>query len=109
MEKTARIGGFDVARMLAVGMLFAAVARWPYGFYTLLRWTVSLVAIYGAFRAFETGRKAWMWVFVVMAVLFNPLAPAHLARSTWAPVDIAAAVVILLSFLQVKSAKAPRT
>jgi hypothetical protein len=108
MEKTARIGGFDIARTLAVGMLFAAVARWPYGFYTMLRWTVCLVAVYGAFRAFEIGRRAWMWLFVVMAALFNPLAPVHLARSTWAPVDIAAAIVILLSFLQVNSARGPR-
>ncbi|MBI3666357.1 MAG: hypothetical protein HY236_09055 [Acidobacteria bacterium] len=104
----ARLTGFDIARVLAAGMLFLAFGRWPYGYYTILRWAVCTVAVFSAFQAFAVARKAWTWIFGTMAVVFNPLAPIYLARRIWTPLDIAAAVVLVLSIPSLRTPGASR-
>jgi hypothetical protein len=42
-------------------------------------------------------RAAWTWVFGLLAVLFNPLAPVHLQRATWQIVDSGAIGVIVIA------------
>jgi hypothetical protein len=78
-------------------MLFGAVADLPYDYYTLLRWLVSGVAAYGAFLAKTNGSDGWLWSFLIIAVLFNPIVPVHLTRQTWAPIDVGTGVVMLIS------------
>jgi hypothetical protein len=35
------------------------------------------------------------WVFIGVAILFNPRAPVYLQRSTWRPIDIVCAIAFL--------------
>jgi len=42
-------------------------------------------------------RVAWTWIFAVLAVLFNPIAPVHLQRATWQVVDAGAIIVTVLA------------
>ena len=79
-------------------MLFAAQGNgWPYGYFVLLRWVVCAAACLIAFVAQAWRRSEVAIVFGFVAILFNPIAPVYLNRSTWAPIDLAAAVVFLLS------------
>jgi hypothetical protein len=78
-------------------LLLALAPGLPYAYVQLLRWAVTGVAGYGAYRAMETGRTTWLWVMVSLAILFNPIAPIRLGRATWQVVDLAAAVVFLCS------------
>jgi len=66
-------------------------------FYTLLRWVCCAVFAYSGFTAFQMKRVAWTWIFGVLAVLFNPLAPVYLQRATWQIIDWAAIVVIVIA------------
>jgi hypothetical protein len=68
-------------------LISAAVGRHPYSFYTLLRWICCAVFVYSAFTAHERNRVPWVWIFGVLAVLFNPIVPVHLQRDTWQIVD----------------------
>jgi hypothetical protein len=63
-------------------------------FYTLLRWACCIAFAYSAVRAFQIGRASWTWIFAVLAVLFNPIAPIHLQRATWQVIDGAALAVL---------------
>jgi hypothetical protein len=56
-------------------------------FYTLLRWICCAAFAYSAFTAFQMKRVTWTWIFAILAVLFNPLAPVHLQRDTWQILD----------------------
>ena len=76
-------------------LLLAALAPWPYGYYKLLRWLVCSVASFLAFRFTESGRVGHAWTWGAIAVLFNPLIPVHLDRTTWNVADITVAVVLL--------------
>jgi hypothetical protein len=93
------IDGFAIARVIAAGALFLAVRRWPYGYYSVLRWAVCIIGAYGAHRAFNGNNRTWAWIFVALAVLFNPIAPIYLARKTWNLLDALAAVVLLVSLV----------
>jgi hypothetical protein len=65
----------------------AAVERHPYSFYTLLRWICCPVFAYSAFVAYENKHGVWVWVFGVLATLYNPIFRVHLDRSTWIGVN----------------------
>ena len=89
--KTHGIGntiGLYIAWLVAAGMLVsAAVERHPYSFYTLLRCICCPVFAYSAFVAHEKSRQVWVWIFGVLAVLYNPIFRVHLDRSTWIGVN----------------------
>jgi hypothetical protein len=72
----------------SAALLFAALGDHPYGYYTFLRWVVCLSAIVVAWVAWHSRAQWATWVFVVVAVLFNPIAPVYLERSTWQPIDV---------------------
>lgn len=83
-----RIVGLYIAWLIAVGMLIsAAVERHPYSFYTLLRWICCPIFAYSAFAAHEKNRVLWIWIFGVLAALYNPIFRVHLDRSTWVGVN----------------------
>ena len=42
-------------------------------------------------------RVAWIWIFGILALLFNPLAPVHLQRATWQIIDWGAIGVIVIA------------
>ena len=81
--------------ILSIFMLFGAIAEWPYGYYTLLRWITCIASILVAFQAFEKNTDWAKVVFIVIAILFNPLVPIYLSRSIWIPLDIITAVLFI--------------
>jgi hypothetical protein len=96
--KPANIGSI-IAKLIAAVMLFAALGRHPYDFYTLLRWVACGVCAYTAFQTIQTKKTGWLFVFVIAAIMLNPIAPLHLKRGIWAIADAAAAVLLLLSIV----------
>jgi len=83
--------------ILCIFMLFGAVAEWPYGYYIFLRWITCITSILIAFQAFEKNIDWAKVVFIITTILFNPLAPIYLSRSTWIPLDILTAILFILA------------
>ncbi len=99
--------GSIVAKLIAAVMLFAALGRHAYDYYTLLRWIACGVCAYTAFQAMQSKKTGWLIIFVIAAVVLNPFAPVHLKRDTWAIVDVAVAVLLLVS-IAVMDIRKPR-
>jgi len=76
-------------------MLFGTIVEWPYGYYTFLRWITCITSILIVLQAFEKNIDWAKVVFIVIAILFNPLAPIYLSRSTWVPLDIVTAILLI--------------
>lgn len=95
-----------ISCVIAAIMLFLALARWPYGYYQLLRFVVCGVSAYVAFMAYNW-HKIWATcLFGFIAVLFNPLIVIHLSRELWQPVDIVCGIIfIVVVFTLDKSAE----
>src|SRR5262245_9189301 len=95
-----RIAGLYFAWLAAVVMLgFAVTGKHPYSFYILLRWVCCAVFAISAFTAYKLYRDLWVWVWVfgVLALLFNPILPLHLQRGTWDGMDWSAIGVVVIA------------
>lgn len=88
--------------LLAVALLLGALGEHPYGYYQLLRWVVALAAVYSAYLAHDRKDSFWTWIFVGVAVLFNPIAPFYLERGTWQILDAVTAGIFAVSIYNKK-------
>lgn len=110
MTKMNTAAGFKIARIVAIILLIWALGRHPYGYYTLLRFVVCGVSAYGAYFSSEIiMRKGWVWIFGMIAILFNPIIPIHLDRDTWAIIDVVVAGVLGVSLFLLKTESSEST
>lgn len=94
-----------IPSLIATAMLLLALAELPYGYYQLLRFVVCGVSVYVAFTAFSW-QKIWaVWLFGIIALLFNPLIPIHLSREIWQPIDAICAVLFIVMAFVLKKPK----
>ena len=91
-----------VARIVASALLFWALARHQYGYFILLRWVVCGTSAFCAYLSYSLKRVLWAWLFALLALLFNPLAPIHLDRQTWGYFDVATGLFLLASIFFIK-------
>ncbi|MHC4538055.1 MAG: DUF6804 family protein [Planctomycetota bacterium] len=91
-----------IPAVIAALMLFGALGNWPYGYYQLLRFVVCGISIFVAFMAYQWQQLWAMWLFGVVAVLYNPLIPIHLPKQVWHTIDVTCAFlfVAISSFLR---------
>jgi len=87
-----------IARVAAGGMLILALGSWQYGFYQILRLVVTVCAIYMSWYMFDKKQSGWGVVFIILAILFNPIYPIYLQKDTWQLIDIGAAIIFFASF-----------
>jgi len=73
-----------------------AVLPLPYGYYQLLRVVIFVTCGLLACASFQNTRlMAFVVALASVAVLFNPFAPVHLTKATWALFDLGAAAVLI--------------
>ena len=77
----------------------------PYGFYQFVRFAAMISFAYLAYSANERNRKNEMFVYMALAILFQPFFKIALGRTIWNIVDVITAVVLLLSITQKKEVK----
>ena len=80
--------GLKLSRLFACGLLLIAIASLPYGYYQFLRIVITIIAVINAFSVFESESKILFYVFILVAILFNPLIPIYLDKATWTPIDL---------------------
>lgn len=93
---------------LAVVLVLGAIQTYqtlPYAYFQIMTWAVCTAAIVAAIEAYRSGNRATLWLFGVLAVVFNPIAPVYLSQYAWRIADIIAAIIFTGSFFQVKIGK----
>jgi hypothetical protein len=80
-----------------VMLLLAIPSIWPYSYFQILRWVVTVVAIYNAYFAYKTRNTRWTIIMVAVAILFNPLWPFFFDKSTWQILDLITSGVFFIS------------
>ena len=81
--------------LAAVCLLIAAEGRHAYGFYVVLRLAATVGAVYWAVRVYHAGPRGWLWAFVAVALLPNPVLPVRMHRADWQPIDLWLGVLLL--------------
>ncbi|MBB2905806.1 hypothetical protein FHR76_002188 [Rhizobium sp. RAS22] len=81
--------------LLPAAALLVALLPLPYGYYTLLRLVITAFAAFFAYVEYDKQKAftGWVFGFIGVALLFNPLIPVHLSRSSWFFLDLIAAGV----------------
>ena len=87
----------------AITFLYGAIAvllllclfDMPYGYYTFVRFASAAAFCYLAYITNHIGNKDRMILFVVLAILFQPLFKIPLGRVVWIIVDLVVAGYLL--------------
>ena len=91
------------AIIVSIVMLFLGIpSGWPYGYYTFLRWVVTGSAFFAIYITYNLKRPIWIIPLVLTALLFNPLAPVYLDKSTWVFFDVVVGGFLLLVLNKIK-------
>ena len=90
--------------MGTAALLLAAVFPWPYGYYVLLRLTVTLVSGWVAFQCWKQDKSisGWVAAFGAVALLYNPVLPIFLTKALWVPINIATAALFIWHYRMLK-------
>lgn len=89
-----------------VAIVFVLGALWPYfpyAYYQLMDWMVAGAGVVTALQSRDRGQTFVAWLFVLVAVVFNPVAPLYLRADIWQIADIAVAVLFAAALFLVKS------
>ena len=99
MDKTIRI-------ILAI-LFFLCLANLPYGYYQFVRFAALTGFSILAFQAKEQGRQDAMKIYILLALLFQPIFKIAIGRHLWNIVDVIVGTGLLVSVLV--SAKVKRS
>jgi len=87
--------------MVTAVLLFVAIGQWPYSFYMFVYLVAFACGSYMAVLAFKA-QKPWPGcVFILLAILFNPVARIYMTREAWECADL------VMGLLLVAAAAAP--
>lgn len=84
-------------RLFVAGTLFWALSPHDYGYYVFLRWITSGAAVLTSIQLHRANHAGPAFGFAGLAVLFNPIFPIYLSRSTWSVLDIGTALAFAWS------------
>jgi len=82
---------------IAAGFLLMGVLPLPYGYYMVLRLIACSVFSWAAYILFMRNEELLPWVFVVLAIVFNPILIIHFPKEIWGTIDFCSAVFLILN------------
>lgn len=96
--------GSVIARLITAIFLFAALSNLSIGYYKFLRWIVCATAIYSLYISYNIKEKInfCVWLFGLIALLFNPFVPFYLGKASWQVADIIVGVIFIVSIFYLK-------
>ncbi len=69
-------------------MLLFAILSLPYGYYQILRWVITLSSVFLMYKNFKQGYETAAFIMIIIGILFNPIFPIYMQKSTWAIFDL---------------------
>lgn len=92
-------------KLLAIILLLGALQTFPFVYYQIMNWVVVGASLVTIQQAYQRNLTPLGWLFALVAVVFNPLAPLYLRADVWHIADIAAAVLFIISFAFITTKK----
>lgn len=89
----------NIIKFLLSAILLICLLDMPYGFYQLVRFLGLIVFGIFAYQSNQKGNQTKMFIYIALAILFQPLFKIYLGRNLWNIVDVVVAVGLLVSML----------
>ncbi|WP_138418692.1 DUF6804 family protein [Sinomonas gamaensis] len=100
--KPAALPGWVAGIMSLLGVL-----SFQYWYYDLLRWIVTIAAIWVCTIAFRLQKPGWGIAFIIVAIVFNPIIPFTANKQAWAVPDVITGVLFIRAALTFWERKGP--
>ena len=89
-----------IIKIVLAVVLLLCLFNLPYGFYQLFRFIFLIGFAYLAYEANENKQEKETIIYIVLAILFQPLIKIALGRTLWNIVDVIVAVGLLYSIFK---------
>jgi hypothetical protein len=86
-------------------LFFLCLADMPYGLYQFVRFAAMIGFAYLAYSANQQTNKNEVFIYIALAILFQPIFKIALGRTIWNIVDVIVGIGLLLSIFQNKNKK----
>ena len=86
-------------------LLFLCLLNMPYGYYQFVRYVAMVSFAYLAYTANEQNNKNEVFVFIALAILFQPFAKIAFGREIWNLIDVIISIGLLASIFIKKNKK----
>ncbi len=87
----------NICIVSGVLLLLAIPSWWSYGFYILLRWIICVISVCVAYGFYKSNLTGWSLIFGSIAIIFNPLFPLYLSKSSWVGIDIISSFLFFIT------------
>lgn len=87
----------NLIKIVLAILLFVCLADMPYGFYQLVRFAAMIVFAFLAYSANQQTNKNEVFVYLALAILFQPFIKIDLGRTIWNIVDVVVGIGLILS------------
>ena len=72
----------------------------PYGFYQLIRFIALIGFGVLAYQSYQKERQTEFVIYLILAILFQPIFKIYLGRTIWNIIDVVVAIGLLLSMIK---------
>ncbi|MCZ2223431.1 MAG: hypothetical protein LC122_07350 [Chitinophagales bacterium] len=93
-----------ILRLISGILLLIAIGSHPYSYYILLRWIVCGTSLFSGWVFSEIKQHNWAWAFFIIGILFNPIIPVYLDKTSWVLIDLISAALLFYSLKFIKEA-----
>lgn len=87
----------NIIKIILAALFFICLLDLPYGYFQFVRFTGLVGFMILAYQANQDGRQTEMFIYIGLAILFQPLLKISLGRQVWNIVDIVVAIGLLIS------------
>ena len=92
----------SIIKIVLAFFLLLCLFNMPYGYYQFVRFAATAAFAYLAFSANEQNKKNEVFVYIALAILFQPFVKIALGRTIWNIVDVVVGVGLLISLITTK-------
>jgi hypothetical protein len=86
-----------IIKIILAVLFFICLANMPYGYFQLVRFAALVGFVLLAYKANRQGQKIETIIYILLAVLFQPLIKIALGRQIWNVVDVVVGLGLIIS------------
>ena len=93
----------NLLKLFVSFILILCLFDMPYGYYQFIRFSAMIGFAYLAFLANNQNNRNSVFIYVGLALLFQPLVKIALGRTIWNIVDVIVGICLIISLFQRKT------
>ena len=87
-------------KLILTILLFGCLVDFPYGYYQFVRFAALVGFGYLAYNTNEQGAKNEAYIYMALAVLFQPFFKIALGRALWNGIDVLVGIGLIVSLFK---------